>query len=97
MTFPVFYSLPIAAFSVTGTTEMSCLVFFAAYYQVFAHLDQIHLSLLSSRLNVPNCISFSSHDKSSSLSLSLWLLAGLTPVHPCVLCTGKPQTGDSTP
>lgn len=97
MTFPVFYSVPIATFSVTGTTKMSCLVFFAASHQVFVHLDQIYLTLLSSRLNVTNFISFSSHDKSSNLLLSLWLFAGLFPIHPCVLYTGKPQTGHSTP
>lgn len=50
-----------------------------------------------SRLNVTNFISFSSHDKSSNLLLSLWLFAGLFPIHPCVLYTGKPQTGHSTP
>lgn len=97
MAFPVFYFVPIAFFSVTGTTEMFCLVVFAASHQVFVQIDQIHLSLLFSRLNGPSFLSFSSDDKSSNLLLSLWLFAGLFPVHPCVLYTGKPQTGHSTP
>jgi len=61
-------------------------------HQVFVHNEKIALRLSFSRLNSHNSLSLSSYKP------SLWAVAGLAPVSPCLSWTGECRTGQhSTP